>query len=162
MRRRIFLTHNGAETFLRYLGLYVAVVAAFALAGTAARSHATNDGTAECGYYSADANDVNGPPIHFAAELNADEESAVTESPGVGHADFTLDRKTLKFSWKLTFKNLTSPPTGAAIRGPQTPGGEAGVLYDMSPGGVRNGAGCSFAYRSAIAVSFSTSACRGT
>jgi hypothetical protein len=92
-----------------------------------------------CGYFSADPQDDKGPPIHFKAVLSADEESAVTESPGVGEVDFTLDRKTLKLSWKLTFKNLTTPPTGAYIRGPQTPGSEAGILHDLAPKGVVSG-----------------------
>jgi hypothetical protein len=115
-------------------------VAAYVLAGAPARSQGTNDGTAECGYYSADPNDENGPPIHFTAIMNADEESAITESPGSGRVDFTLDRKGNKLSWKLSFDKLTSAVTEAAIRGPQTPGGEAGVLYNLSPGSVRNGA----------------------
>ena len=93
-----------------------------------------------CGYFSPDAQDDKGPPIHFKAVLSADEESAITESPGVGVVDFTLDRKTLKLSWKLTFKDLTTPPTGAYIRGPQTPGSEAGVLHDLTPKGVVSGA----------------------
>ena len=127
---------------MRYLGPYLAAVAAFALIGTATAQNPapTDDGTAQCGYYSTDPKDENGPPIRFTAVMNADEESAVTHSPGVGRVDFTLDRKGNKLSWKLSFSNLTSPPTEAAIRGPQTPGGEAGVLYNLSPGGVRNGA----------------------
>ncbi len=152
MRRRIFQMDTGGDFLVRYSGLRqlgLVAVAAIALTGTAsAQGQAqdqgapggTKDGTAECGYYSADADDQNGPPIRFSAVMNADEESAVTVSPGVGRVDFTLDRKTLKLSWKLTFSNLTSPAIGAGLRGPQTPGGEAGVLYDLSPGTVRNGA----------------------
>jgi hypothetical protein len=81
--------------------------------------------------------DTEGPPIHFRADLSADEESAVTESPGKGVAEFTLDRKTLRFSWKVTFSNLTSEPIGAAVRGPQTVGGEAGVQVDLAPNGFK-------------------------
>jgi len=92
-----------------------------------------------CGYFAAAEDDDNGPPIAWKASLSADEESAVTESPGSGLAEFTLERKTLKLSWKLTFKELTTPPIGAALHGPQTSGGEAGVLHDMAPKGVVSG-----------------------
>ena len=77
-----------------------------------------------------------GPPIVFYADLSADEESAVTVSPGVGHLECILDRKTLKFTWKLTYSGLTSPVIGAALHGPQTPGGEAGVLVDIGTKGL--------------------------
>ena len=72
-------------------------------------------------------------PIRFAADLSADEESAPTESPGTGHADFTLDRATLKFSWVVTFDKLSSPLTEAVVRGPQKPGTNAGVLFELGP-----------------------------
>lgn len=76
-----------------------------------------------------------GPPIHFYANLSADEQSAVTYSPGTGRADFVLDRETLRFSWVLTYSDLTSPPTGIGVHGPQTPGGNAGLLFDLAPSG---------------------------
>jgi hypothetical protein len=72
-------------------------------------------------------------PIHFVADLSADEESAPTESPGSGHAEFTLERATLKFSWVVTFDKLTSPLTEAVVRGPQKPGTNAGVLFELGP-----------------------------
>ena len=78
-----------------------------------------------------------GPPVQFRADLSPDEESAVVESPGSGVADFSLDRKTLRLSWKITFKNLTSEPTEIAMRGPQTIGGDAGVLVDLAPNGFK-------------------------
>lgn len=81
---------------------------------------------------------LDGPPIHFLANLSADEESMVTESPGSGRAEFTLDRRTMKLSWKLTFKDLTSAPLAARVHGPQTPGGEAGALFDLAPNGVKS------------------------
>ncbi len=92
-----------------------------------------------CGFFSPNPDDTSGPTVVFFADLSADEESAVTESPGSGRVDFQLDRATLKLSWTLTFKNLTSPPTGVHIHGPQTPGGEAGILIDLAPGGVKSG-----------------------
>ncbi len=54
-----------------------------------------------------------GPPIAYSAVLSADEESAVTESPGTGRVDFELDRKTLKLSWKGTF--VKSPFSGSVV-----------------------------------------------
>jgi hypothetical protein len=77
-----------------------------------------------------------GPPIIFYADLSADEESAETDSPGAGRFECSLERKTLMLSWTVTYKDLTSPATSAAIHGPQTPGGEAGVLIDLAPKGV--------------------------
>ena len=72
-------------------------------------------------------------PIVFVADLSADEESAPTESPGSGHAEFTLDRATLKLSWVVTFDKLTTPLTSAVVRGPQKPGTNAGVLFELGP-----------------------------
>lgn len=92
-----------------------------------------------CAYFSPDPADRKGPPIHFYADMSADEESAVTESPGKGRADFTLDRATLKLTWKITFDKLTSAPTALNVHGPQTPGGEAGILFDLAPKGVKSG-----------------------
>jgi hypothetical protein len=79
---------------------------------------------------------LNGPPITFIADLSADEQSAVVHSPGSGKAEFTLDRQTLKLSWKLNFSGLTSPALGAAIHGPGTPGVNAGVMFDLAPKGL--------------------------
>lgn len=81
---------------------------------------------------------LDGPPIKFKAVLSADEQSAPTESPGSGVVDFVLDRPTLELSWTLVFDNLTSDVTGAHIHGPQTPGGNAGVLIDLAPDGLNS------------------------
>ena len=77
-----------------------------------------------------------GPPIHFYADLSADEQSAVTNSPALGRADFVLERATLRFSWVVTFHDLTSAPTAAGLHGPQTPGGNAGLLIDIAKSGL--------------------------
>lgn len=79
-----------------------------------------------------------GPPIHFVAEMSADEQSAYTESDGKARAEFVLERATLRLSWTLTYSGLTSAPVGVAIHGPQSPGGNAGVLIDMGTGGIRS------------------------
>ena len=91
-----------------------------------------------CGYFSPDPDDTSGPPISFYADLSADEESAVTESPGVGRVDLVLERSTLKLSWTLIYRNTTTPATGAHIHGPQTPGGEAGIIIDLAPKGMKS------------------------
>lgn len=115
------------------LALLVAVAASAAFAQPAPKSDLS------CAYFSPNPDDREGPPINFFADMSADEESAVTESPGKARADFTLDRKTLKLTWKVTFEKLTSAPEGLHIHGPQTPGGEAGILIDLAPKGVISG-----------------------
>lgn len=77
-----------------------------------------------------------GPPIVFYADLSADEESAETYSPGIGRFECSLERKTLKLTWKVTYQKLTSPVISAAIHGPQSPGAEAGVLIDLGGKGL--------------------------
>jgi hypothetical protein len=77
-----------------------------------------------------------GPPIKFRTSLSADEQSAPTESPGVGTAEFVLDRPTQRLEWTITYNNLTSEAVAAHIHGPQTPGGNAGVLFNLAPNGM--------------------------
>ncbi|MDX2145568.1 MAG: CHRD domain-containing protein [Rhodospirillaceae bacterium] len=76
-------------------------------------------------------------PIGFFADLSADEQAETTESPGVGRADFLLDRDTVRLSWKVTYEKLTSAATGAHIHGPQRPGTNAGVQVDLAPNGLK-------------------------
>jgi hypothetical protein len=80
---------------------------------------------------------MEGPPIAFVAILHADNQSATTESPGSGRVDFLLDRPTTRLYWKATYKDTTTPVTGAHIHGPQRPGVNAGVMFDMAPNGLR-------------------------
>lgn len=77
-----------------------------------------------------------GPPIKFRAALSADEQSAPTESPGAGVAEFVLDRPTQRLEWTISYNNLTSDAVAAHIHGPQTPGGNAGVLFNLAPNGM--------------------------
>ena len=79
-----------------------------------------------------------GPPIVFFADLSADEQSAVTDSPALGRADFLLERATMKFSWIITYNDLTSAPTAAGLHGPQAPGGNAGLLIDIAKSGLQS------------------------
>ncbi len=81
---------------------------------------------------------TDGPPIRFHAVLSADEQSAPTESPGVGCAIFVLDRSTLRLEWKMTYSKLLATATAAHVHGPQTPGGNAGVLFDLAPDGMQS------------------------
>jgi hypothetical protein len=79
-----------------------------------------------------------GPPIKFSASLSADEQSAPTESPGSGQAEFVLDRPTQRLDWTITYSGLTSNAVAAHAHGPQTPGGNAGVLFDLAPEGMKS------------------------
>jgi hypothetical protein len=108
------------------------------IVGTAITPTHAQQGKADnsCAYFSPNPDDTAGPPIAFYADLSADEESAVTESPGSGRVDFVLERATLKLTWKATYQKLTSQPMGLHIHGPQTPGGEAGILIDLAPKGM--------------------------
>ncbi len=77
-------------------------------------------------------------PILFYANLSPDEESYVTTSKATGRADFSLDRATVRLSWKVTFKDLQSPPTGAHIFGPQRPGQNSTPVFDLAPKGLKS------------------------
>ena len=79
----------------------------------------------------ASAADNSGPPVRFYADLSADEQSTTTISNGSGRADFSLERATLRLSWRVSFGHLTSAVVGAAVHGPQRPGTNAGVQLDL-------------------------------
>lgn len=79
-----------------------------------------------------------GPPILFYADLSPDEETYATYGDAKGRADFVLERDTLKFSWKVTYTGLTSPPTGAHIFGPQRPGANSTPVFDLAPKGLKS------------------------
>ena len=104
--------------FVWVTGLFAAVLAAVFFFGPAQAQ---------------DYSSVEGPPINFLAILSSEEQSAPTESPGIGRAEFVLDRPTLRLEWVVTYSGLTSKATAAHIHGPQTPGGNAGVLFDLAP-----------------------------
>jgi hypothetical protein len=78
-----------------------------------------------------------GPPIKFRTALTAEEQSAPTDSEGLGVAEFLLDRPTQRLDWTVTYSKLTSKAVAAHVHGPQTPGGNAGVLFDLSPNGMK-------------------------
>lgn len=89
-----------------------------------------------CAYFSLDPNDRSGPPIRFSADLSDHGQRAPTDSPGVGHADFVLERDSLKLSWRISFQNLTSQPVALQIHGPVPAEGEAPALFDAAPAGL--------------------------
>ena len=74
-------------------------------------------------------------PVLFQADLTADEQTATVNSPGRGRAEFSLDRATLRFSWKVTYGRVTSRVLGVSVNGPQRPGTNAGVQIDLAPRG---------------------------
>ena len=86
-----------------------------------------------CAYFSPDPDDRSGPPIRFFADLSDDAQRAPTDSPGVGRADFVLERDTLKFSWRVSFENLTSQPVRLQIHGPVPAEGAAPALFAVAP-----------------------------
>ena len=73
--------------------------------------------------------------IIFRAVISAEDQSIPTESPGTGFAEIRLERATLKITWKVTFKDLTSPPTIAGQYGPENVGGNAGQIVNLAPNG---------------------------
>lgn len=76
--------------------------------------------------------------ILFSATLSDNEQSVPTYSKGSGVAEFRLERKTLKLSWTITFKDLTSPPTAAGLYGPENVGANAGLVVDLANGKLKS------------------------
>ena len=79
---------------------------------------------------------LTGQPLKFTANLTPEEESHVVHSPATGFGEFTLDRETMTLSWRITYYKMTSTVTGAHAHGPQSPGGNAGVLFPLAQGVV--------------------------
>ena len=72
----------------------------------------------------------------FNADLNAWNQTRLTESPANGMADFTLDLATLTLSWDVTFKGLISTPIAASLHGPSQPGANGLPFIDLAPNGI--------------------------
>jgi hypothetical protein len=70
-------------------------------------------------------------PVHFYANLSAEEETTAAESQAQGRADFSLDRKTLQLSWNVKFTGL-SDVTGATVNGPERVGVNGSILYTLA------------------------------
>jgi hypothetical protein len=76
--------------------------------------------------------------IIFTAALSPDEQSAPTYSPATGFAEVRLERATLKITWKVTYKDTTSPVIAAGLYGPENAGGNAGQVVDFAPSGLKS------------------------
>ncbi len=74
--------------------------------------------------------------IVFTARLSDEDQSIPTESPGEGFAEVRLERATLKITWKITYKGLTSAPTEAGLYGPENVGGNAGQFVNLATTGL--------------------------
>lgn len=74
-------------------------------------------------------------PVRFYAELTPGEQTATVVSAGRGRAEFSLDRATLTFSWKVSLDRLSSRTLSVSVNGPQRPGTNAGVQIDLAPRG---------------------------
>lgn len=72
----------------------------------------------------------------FAAELSAENQTVLTDSPGTGSAEFTLELASLNLSWDVSFADLTSPVTAVHIHGPAQPGTNAPPMIDLAPEAV--------------------------
>jgi CHRD domain len=74
--------------------------------------------------------------IIFAARLSTDDQSTPTDSPGEGYAEVRLERATLKISWKVTYRGLTSKPIAAGLYGPENVGANAGLIVNLGVKGL--------------------------
>jgi hypothetical protein len=69
--------------------------------------------------------------ILFTATLDAAGETWVVDSPATGELELWLERETLRIQWKLTHRNLTTKPIGAALYGPEVVGFNTALQIDM-------------------------------
>ncbi len=116
-----------------------AVAAVLLLGGGLADAQpSASDEDVSCLYFSNDPNDRNGPPIHFHADMSDAPQRLPTYSPGVGRAEFKLERDTLKLSWTVTYKDLTTEPVGLHLHGPVPAEGTAPVMFDLTSDSFRS------------------------
>ena len=110
-----------------------ALAAILLVAGGVLRAQPSDgDDDVSCLYFSSDPNDRNGPPIHFYAEMLDAPQRLPTYSPGVGRADFVLERESLRLTWTVTFRDLTTEPVGLHLHGPVPAEGTAPVMFDLA------------------------------
>ncbi|MCB2106069.1 MAG: CHRD domain-containing protein [Rhodobacteraceae bacterium] len=76
--------------------------------------------------------------IRFIAELSDNEQSSPTYSPAKGLAEVVLERETLKLTWTVTYKDLSSPPTEAGFYGPENVGATSGMLINIGEDGMNS------------------------
>jgi len=113
----------------------LALIFLFVLA-SAQSSRAKKDNS--CLYFSSDPNDRGGPHIHFSADMSDAPQRKPTFSPGVGRADFKLDRDTLKLYWTVTYADLTADPVGLHLHGPVPAEGAAPIMFDLAAHAFRS------------------------
>jgi hypothetical protein len=78
-----------------------------------------------------DKHPVDPGPVHFYANLSAEEETTASDSQAQGRADFSLDRKTLQLSWSVKFTGL-SDITVATVNGPERVGVNGAIVYTLA------------------------------
>ena len=115
----------------RWVGARSALAALVLIIPGAAAAEVGQD--LSCAHFSSDPNDRSGPPIRFSADLSAAPQRAPTVSGGTGHAEFVLERDTLRLSWTVTFEGLTSAPSGLHLHGPIPAEGEAPAIFALAP-----------------------------
>ena len=101
-------------------------------------AQSTRSDDVSCLYFSKDPDDRSGPPIHFSADMSDDAQRLPTDSPGIGRADFVLERDTLKLSWTVSFGDLTTEPVGLHLHGPVPAEGTAPVMFDLASDSFRS------------------------
>jgi hypothetical protein len=74
----------------------------------------------------------------FYANLSANNQTRLTESPAVGKADFHLDLTNLTLTWEVEFKGLLSAPVAAKLHGPAQPGANGLGFVDLAPNGIQS------------------------
>ena len=74
----------------------------------------------------------------FYADLSANNQTRLTESPVVGKADFHLDLTNLTLTWQIEFEGLLSEPVAAQLHGPAQPGANGLGFIDLAPNGIQS------------------------
>jgi hypothetical protein len=74
----------------------------------------------------------------FHANLSANNQTRLTQSPATGKADFQLDLTTLTLTWQVEFDKLQSKPIAASLHGPAQPGANGLAFVDLAPDGIRS------------------------
>ena len=71
--------------------------------------------------------------IHFTAKLDGASETPANASKGTGSAEATLDTKTKKLTWTVSYSGLSGPATMAHFHGPAPAGKAAPVAVPLTP-----------------------------
>jgi hypothetical protein len=71
--------------------------------------------------------------IHFSTKLTGASETPPNDSKGAGAAEATLDTKTRKLTWTVSYSGLSGPATMAHFHGPAPAGKAAPVAVPLTP-----------------------------